>query len=361
MKKIHVFLASSAELENDKNQIEYLLNRKNAEWHDKGIGFKLFTWYNFMKTLTSERTLEEYKHFVCSSDICIFIVQNKIGHNTNEEFEHAHQAFLTCKDQIKRPRIITYFKTVNDEQDEILLFKKKIQDLGYFCDDFETMDEFIMKIDRQLNKIEKEGLIFKKKPINYMKISKRTIYYFILPLIILLLTYFTYKYFQPTDLMVSINEPEPIPGMQFTFGKLSLSYGDHTEQLGVKKSAVFKNIPAKYKFTKMQLRFTAFGYSTIDTVVNSGSLVELNIRRDNTFAIVFGTVKDEKKQPIKDVQIKLKDIQTKSDENGRFRIEIPISKQAEEQRITAYKEGYELFDYSGVPSPIFDWKIVLRK
>ena len=66
-------------------------------------------------------------------------------------------------------------------------------------------------------------------------------------------------------------------------------------------------------------------------------------------------------QPLKDVKICVKDIQVLTDENGKFRIEIPIGKQAEEQRLTAYKPGYHSWDFTGVPSQTNEWKILLKK
>ena len=54
-------------------------------------------------------------------------------------------------------------------------------------------------------------------------------------------------------------------------------------------------------------------------------------------------------------------MKTVSDGMGNFQLPIPAEKQKEEQRVTVYKDGYQLWDFTG---PVFDkvpWKIILRK
>jgi hypothetical protein len=72
-------------------------------------------------------------------------------------------------------------------------------------------------------------------------------------------------------------------------------------------------------------------------------------------------VKDEDNLPLKGVTVSAAGISTETDGMGQFRIEIPLDKQREEQRVTAYKEGYKLWDFSGPTSDKVPWKIILRR
>ena len=77
--------------------------------------------------------------------------------------------------------------------------------------------------------------------------------------------------------------------------------------------------------------------------------------------MIFGTVKDEDNRPLADATVQVLDMKTVSDGMGNFQLPIPAEKQKEEQRVTVYKDGYQLWDFTG---PVFDkvpWKIILRK
>jgi hypothetical protein len=361
MKKIKIFLASSAELDQDKLQVEIFISRKNKDWHDKRIFLELTTWKDFISSVTEERSQNEYNRYIQTSDISIFLFHTRLGRYSKEEFDNAHDAFLASKGKIKKPRIYTYFKTDKNETPEITAFRKYIDSLEHFYDTYESMDELFVKINRQLDKLENEGLIIKPELIDMPKVVKYAVYYFLLPLLVLGGAAMTYHYFQPADLTVKIKEAQSIPGLPYSQGKVALTYGDKTETLDIKNEIVFKQIPSKYKHNKLKLLFTADGFVSIDTMISTGELVELNIHRDNSLGVIFGVVKDENNFPLKDVAISVKDIIVKTDQNGKFRIDIPFQKQASEQRLTAFKAGYQAWDFTGTPSETQEWKIILKK
>ncbi|MCX6256408.1 MAG: carboxypeptidase-like regulatory domain-containing protein [Bacteroidia bacterium] len=361
MKKIRIFLASSAELDQDKLQVELFISRKNKDWHDKRIFLELTTWKDFISSMTVDRTQNEYNRYIRTSEIAIFLFHTKLGRYTKEEFDHAHQAYLACRGKIKKPRIYTYFKTDPDETIEIKEFRKYIDSLDHFYDTYENMDELFVKINRQLDKLENEGLVIKPESIDLSKIIKYAVYYFLLPLLVLGGAIMTYYYFQPANMTVKVSESNSVPGFPFRQGKVTLTYGDKTENLEIKDEVIFKQIPSKYKHKLLKLIFEANGFVRIDTMVSTSDLVELNIHRDNSLAVIFGVVRDENNIPLKDVVINVKDMIAKTDGNGKFRIDIPFWKQAEEQRLTAWKTGYQTWDFTGTPSETQEWKIILKK
>ena len=76
---------------------------------------------------------------------------------------------------------------------------------------------------------------------------------------------------------------------------------------------------------------------------------------------VFGMVKDEDNNPLSGVTVSVADITGTTDAMGNFRIEIPLEKQNEEQRVCAFKGGYKLWDFTGPVSDKVPWKIILRR
>lgn len=361
MKKVRIFLASSAELDMDKIQVELFISRKNKDWHEKRIFLELTTWKDFISSITEERTQNEYNRYIQTSDISIFLFHTKLGRYTKEEFDNAHHAFLASQSKIKKPRIYTYFKAQIGEAAEITHFREYIDSLDHFYDTYENMDELFVKINRQLDKLENEGIIIKPEYIDLQRVIKYAVYYFLIPLLVIGGAIMAFYYFQPTDLTVKVREVQSIPGLPFNQGEVTLIYGDKTEKLEIKDEVIFKQIPSKYKHNKVKLQFSSKGYIAFDTLIIPGQLIELPIQRDNSLALIFGSVKDENILPLKDVVISFKDLQIKTDENGKFRIEIPLSKQAEEQRLTAFKAGYQLWDFTGTPSQTEEWKIILKK
>jgi hypothetical protein len=360
LRKIRIFLASSAELDQDKKDLESFISAKNKDFYEKRIFLELTTWKDFISSVREGRTQDEYNRYINSSDISVFLFHTKLGRYTKEEFDHAHQAFLSCKRTAKTPRIYTFFKTEDREPEEIENFRLYIDKLQHFYDTYTSTEALFVNINKQFDKLENEGVIFRTGYHDTSFILKRALYFFFLPLLLLAGIMAAIYYFQPTDLTVMIIENKAIPRFPFSQGTVTLVYGDKSETLEIKEEVTFKQIPSKYKHNKLKIRFFAKGFLPVDTLVSTGSMVELAIRRDNSLSVIFGSVKDEKMRPVKDVLISVRDIQVKTDDYGKFRIEIPLSKQAIEQRLTAYKEGYQYWDFTGPPSLTDEWKIKLK-
>ena len=357
--KVRIFLASSAELDEDKNQVEIFISRINKDWHEKRIYLELTTWKDFKSAITEGRSQDEYNKYIRSSDISIFLFHTKIGQFTKEEFDQAHKAFLTCKDP-KKPKIYTYFKKEQKESQEITNFRDYIDGLDHFYDTYINIEDLFVKLNRQLNLLEKDGIIIKSDLFEWDKYVKKFLLFLLSSLTLLATGFIAYNYFQPSNLTVKVEEPSEIPGLPFQQGELTLVYGDKTESLPINNNEVsFKQIPFGHK--KLKLLFKAKGYQNIDTILNKEKLIVLPIRRDKSLSVVFGSVIDENQNPIEDVIISLKDLSTKTDKNGKFRINIPPLKQAEEQRITAFKSGFQLWDFTGPASQTEDWNIIFKK
>lgn len=369
MKTVRIFLASSAELDLDKEQVELFISRKNKIFNKKRVFLELSTWKDFISSMTEEHSQERYNNYIRSCDIAIFLFHTKLGRFTAKEFEVAHKTFLRSNGKFKTPFIYTFFKDEINLPEGILSLKDHIDRLNHFYDTYTTNEDLFVKINIQLEKLEEIGFI-KPDPIDAPAIIKYVVYFFLLPLLVLGGAALSYYYFHTASLTVRVFEvpTHSVQGMPLKEAKVILEYGDKIEikEFNQKEGfAPFTQIPAKYKGDSVKLIFTAKEFMPIDTSIMLGrfqnSLIILPVKRDNSLGIIFGSIVDNKGIPIKDVSISVKDMNTQTDENGLFRIEIPYGKQNEEQRLRAYKKGYQTIEITGAPSDIHEWRLILTR
>jgi hypothetical protein len=360
MRTIKIFLASSAELDSDKEQVELFVSRKNKDYRKKRLFIELTTWKDFISAMSEEHSQEKYNQYIRSCDIAIFLFHTILGRYTREEFDAAHHAFLKSPAHNKKPLIYTFFKNDNSKSSDIENIKNYIDSLEHFYDTYKNADELFVKLYRQLDKVEIENIII-PEPFDVPKIIKYAIYYFLLPLLVLGGSLLVYFYYQPTDLTVKIKEVINIPNLPFKEGIALLTYGDKTETLTINDEVIFKQIPSKYKRKQLNLKFSARGFVAVDTLITAKEFIELPVKRDNSLGVVFGWVRDEQNKPLQGVNISYKELSCITDETGHFKIIIPLALQAETIRIIAQKEGYDLWDEHGSASETVEWKIIMKK
>ena len=92
-----------------------------------------------------------------------------------------------------------------------------------------------------------------------------------------------------------------------------------------------------------------------------GDSLTVEVKRDRSLATVFGTVRDTEGQPLNDVQIRIGELVTTTQADGRFMLNIPPDKQQQQQTLTAYKEGYEVWEGFVYPATGQEVKIVLTR
>lgn len=162
MQNKKIFLASSAELKDDREQFEIFINRKNKDWVNKGIFLELVIWEDFLDAMSRTRLQDEYNKAVVEADIFVILFFTKVGKYTAEEFEKAFRHFQ----ETNKPFIFTYCKNapvssgeLNDNVLSLLEFKKKLQQLGHFYTIYENINELKDKFNRQLDKLATSGFI----------------------------------------------------------------------------------------------------------------------------------------------------------------------------------------------------------
>lgn len=156
MKTIRIFIASSSELKEDRDQFRNYISQQNDLLHKKGLYLELVQWEYFLDAISDSRLQSEYNEAIRSCDIVLCLFFTKVGKYTEEEFDTAYEVFK----EKGKPRIWTYFKnaqistgTITDEINSLLAFKKKIGNLGHFYTEYTNIDNLINKYRSQLDKI----------------------------------------------------------------------------------------------------------------------------------------------------------------------------------------------------------------
>ena len=157
-KKIKIFLASSSELENDRQEFEIFINRKNKQYiNENNLFLELVIWEDFIDAMSATRLQDEYNKAVESCDIFVSLFHPKVGEYTEEEFAKALETFKANG----KPLIYTYFKDEavkmsKIEEDDILsllTFKKRLKKLKHFYTNYADINDLKHKFSEQLIKI----------------------------------------------------------------------------------------------------------------------------------------------------------------------------------------------------------------
>ncbi len=153
---ITIFLASSSELKEERDNFLIFISEINKQWYKKGIQFNLERWEYFLDSIVEDGLQSKYNTAVAASDIFVMLFFTKVGKYTDEEFETAYKKF----EESKKPRIYTYFKddfvrtnSINDEIISMLQFKKKLIERGHYVTTFRGIEDLKWQFSRQLEMI----------------------------------------------------------------------------------------------------------------------------------------------------------------------------------------------------------------
>ncbi|MBT3338270.1 MAG: hypothetical protein HN855_03935 [Anaerolineae bacterium] len=157
MKKVKIFLASSAELKEERQLFEIEIYRKCKAWFEKGIFLHLEIWEDMSaKMSASGRSQSDYNEVIKECDILILLAYTKVGIYTAEEFEVAHGQFR----KTEKPFIFTYFKdaaintgSITPEFMSLLNFKQKLSDLGHFYSTYTDFHHLWNQFNKELERL----------------------------------------------------------------------------------------------------------------------------------------------------------------------------------------------------------------
>ncbi|MGH8533664.1 MAG: COR domain-containing protein, partial [Gammaproteobacteria bacterium] len=156
LRTIRIFLASSAELEQDRDAFDLYFRQQNDQFRKKGIYLEINRWENFLDAMSETRLQDEYNKAVRACEIFVSLFFTKTGKFTEEEFDTAHRQFKDAGS----PQIYTFFKdadvrmgTITEEVNSLLQFKKKLASLGHFYTSYDNIEHLKRQFRDQLDKL----------------------------------------------------------------------------------------------------------------------------------------------------------------------------------------------------------------
>ena len=150
MKRIKIFLASSNELKNEREQFEIEIYRKCKTWFEDSVFLHLDIWEDFSARMSSTRKQNEYNKYVQEADLFVILAYSKVGLYTEEEFDNAFGAFKATS----KPFIFTYFKDSPVMVDSSLQqFKDKLSALGHFYSCYIDRNDLWNQFNKELERL----------------------------------------------------------------------------------------------------------------------------------------------------------------------------------------------------------------
>ena len=153
-RQIRIFLASSSELRQDRDEFEPHFRQQNDS-------LEIVRWENFLDAVSDTRMQDEYNKAICDCDIFVCLFFTKAGKFTEEEFDTAFRQFK----KTGKPLIYTFFKDAEirtgsaREEDFVSLwaFQKKLGSLGHFWTNYTSIADLKLKFRDQLDKLLKSS------------------------------------------------------------------------------------------------------------------------------------------------------------------------------------------------------------
>lgn len=151
MQKIKIFLASSFELKDEREQFEKEIYRKCKLWYDRGVFLHLDIWEDLSSRMSTTGSQSEYNKFVKDADLFVLLGYTKIGMYTEQEFDEAFGQFKATQ----KPFIFTYFKnTDKTTEDSLAQFKDKLKKMEHFISPFKDANDLWNQFNKELERLE---------------------------------------------------------------------------------------------------------------------------------------------------------------------------------------------------------------
>src|SRR5271157_4392872 len=154
---IRIFLASSAELREDRDAFELYVLQQNHELLKEGFELKVDRWENFFSAMSKTRSQDEYNKVIYQCDVFVSLFGTKTGKYTEEEFDVAHRQFKSSG----KPLIYTFFKDAEiktgnaprKDLESLWAFQDKLKELEHFYDQYDNIEDLKLQFRGQLDKM----------------------------------------------------------------------------------------------------------------------------------------------------------------------------------------------------------------
>ena len=161
LRKVRIFLASSSELQGDRDEFDLYFRQRNDSLLNKNVYLQIVGWDNFLDSMSETRLQDEYNQAIRECEVFVSLFFTKTGKFTEEEFDAAHRQFKASG----KPLIYTFFKNADiktgsareDDLTSLWAFQKKLKSMGHFQTNYDNTEHlkrlFRDQIDRILEKL----------------------------------------------------------------------------------------------------------------------------------------------------------------------------------------------------------------
>ncbi len=156
---IQIFLASSSELEKERDAFDLYFRQRNDEHIKLGFYLKIVRWEKFLDAMSDTRLQDEYNEAIRHCDVFVSLFFTKAGKFTGEEFNVAFEHFQAKH----KPLIYTFFKNAavntgelsKQKKDLMSLwaFQEKLSELGHYQTNYNSIEDLKLKFRDQLDMI----------------------------------------------------------------------------------------------------------------------------------------------------------------------------------------------------------------
>ncbi len=175
-----IFIASSNELKDDRDDFREFISVQNDFLHRKGIYLELIQWEYFNDSIVPDGKQNEYNSALKTCDMFVSLFYTKVGKYSEEEFDIAYKNLLDTG----KPNVWVYFKqgfsSVNRDILTVFNFQDKLKALKHYYSTYDNIDDLKNQFKRQLDIfIEKalEKIIPAKPEIINEKYDQNKIYF----------------------------------------------------------------------------------------------------------------------------------------------------------------------------------------
>lgn len=148
MTTIKIFLASSKELELERDKFASLINQLNRIFKRRGLELELVIWEYLDSSMSKRRKQDEYNEELRQCEICLVVFWNVFGDYTKEEFNIAYEGLCAGNNP---KRLYVFFKEPAQTSDDMLSFKNSFADkYGHFYSVFNNADTLKLNFLLQL-------------------------------------------------------------------------------------------------------------------------------------------------------------------------------------------------------------------
>jgi hypothetical protein len=151
-----IFLASSAELKDDRREFELMIGRLNQQWRPRDVVFEVTLWEDFIDAMSPGGLQKEYNKAVADCDIFVMMFFTKVGRYTLEEFETAFAKMQAGGG----PRVFTYFRNdfvltgdIDEGITSLLAFKARLRELHHYVTVYRNTQDLQYQFSQQLEKL----------------------------------------------------------------------------------------------------------------------------------------------------------------------------------------------------------------